>query len=54
MVTSGAALRETVDTIRSGGDEPLTYVVVVDRQGVEETDGVPVHSLVNIVRVGKQ
>ncbi|RDZ65163.1 orotate phosphoribosyltransferase-like protein [Haloferax sp. Atlit-12N] len=53
-VTSGTTLRETIDAIRSEGGEPLACVVIVDKQGVEEIDGVPVHSLINVVRVGEQ
>ncbi|AFK18805.1 orotate phosphoribosyltransferase-like protein [Haloferax mediterranei ATCC 33500] len=53
-VTSGTTLRETIESIRSEGGEPLACVVIVDKQGVEEIDGVPVYSLINVVRVGEQ
>ncbi|ELZ85689.1 orotate phosphoribosyltransferase-like protein [Haloferax elongans ATCC BAA-1513] len=53
-VTSGTTLKETIEAIRAEGGVPLACVVIVDKQGVEEIDGVPVHSLINVVRVGEQ
>lgn len=51
-VTSGTTLRETVEAIRSQGGDPVACVVLVDKQGVDEVKGVPVYSLINVVRVG--
>ncbi|MGM0591322.1 MAG: transcriptional regulator GfcR [Halobacteriota archaeon] len=51
-VTSGTTLRETIEAIRNEGGTPVACVVIVDKQGNEELDGVPVHSLINVVRVG--
>ncbi|KAB1196691.1 MULTISPECIES: transcriptional regulator GfcR [Haloferax] len=53
-VTSGTTLRETIESIRAEGGEPLACVVIVDKQGVDEIDGVPVYSLINVVRVGEK
>jgi orotate phosphoribosyltransferase len=50
-ITSGTTMRETVEAIRGEGGEPLACVVVVDKQGVEDIEGVPVYSLINVVRV---
>ena len=52
-ITSGTTLRETIEAIRARGGEPVGCVVLVDKQGVEEIDGVPVYSLINVVSVGR-
>lgn len=52
-VTSGTTLRETVEAIRNEGGEPVGCVVLVDKQGLDAIDGVPVYSLVNVVRVSE-
>jgi len=50
-VTSGTTLRETIEAIRGQGGDPVACVVLVDKQGVDEIDGVPVYSLINVVQV---
>jgi len=52
-ITSGTTLRETIKAIRARGGEPVGCVVLVDKQGLEEIDGVPVYSLINVVSVGR-
>ncbi|MGM0604430.1 MAG: transcriptional regulator GfcR [Halobacteriota archaeon] len=52
-VTSGTTLEETIEAIRSQGGEPVACVVLVNKQGVEAIDGVPVHSLITVVGVGR-
>ncbi|MEA1930169.1 transcriptional regulator GfcR [Halohasta litorea] len=52
-ITSGTTLRETIEAIRARGGEPVGCVVLVDKQGLEEIDGVPVYSLINVVSVGR-
>ncbi len=51
-VTSGTTMRETIEAIREEGGNPVAGVVIVDKQGVEELDGVPIYSLINVIRVG--
>ncbi len=51
-ITSGTTMRETVEAVRSEGGNPVACCVVVDKQGVESIDGVPVYSLITVVRVG--
>ncbi|WP_276300520.1 transcriptional regulator GfcR [Halorussus lipolyticus] len=51
-ITSGTTMTETIEAIREEGGEPVACVVLVDKQGVEEIKGIPVHSLINVVRVG--
>ncbi|MFP8953951.1 transcriptional regulator GfcR [Natrialbaceae archaeon A-arb3/5] len=52
-ITSGTTMRETIEAIRSEGGEPLACVVLADKQGIEEVDGVPVYSLLQVISVGK-
>ncbi|MFC4553232.1 MULTISPECIES: transcriptional regulator GfcR [Halorussus] len=51
-ITSGTTMTETVEAIREAGGTPVACCVLVDKQGVEEVSDVPVHSLINVVRVG--
>jgi orotate phosphoribosyltransferase len=53
-VTSGTTMTETIDAIREEGGEPVACVVIVDKQGLEEIDGVPVYSLIDVVGVGRE
>ncbi|MFC6716643.1 transcriptional regulator GfcR [Natrialbaceae archaeon GCM10025810] len=51
-ITSGTTMRETIDAIRADGGEPLACVVLADKQGVDELEGVPVYSLLQVISVG--
>jgi orotate phosphoribosyltransferase len=51
-ITSGTTMRETVQALRDRGGDPVACVVLVDKQGIEAIDGVPVYSLVQAIRVG--
>jgi orotate phosphoribosyltransferase len=51
-ITSGTTMTETIEAIRDQGGEPVACVVLVDKKGVEEVDGVPVYSLIRAIRVG--
>jgi orotate phosphoribosyltransferase len=53
IVTSGTTMKETIEAIREEGGNPVGCVVLVDKQGVDELAGVPVYSLINVVRVGE-
>ncbi|WP_290812963.1 transcriptional regulator GfcR [Halovivax sp.] len=53
-ITSGTTMRETIEAIRADGGEPLACVVLADKQGVEELDGVPVYSLLQVISVGQK
>ncbi len=53
-ITSGTTMRETIKSIRTEGGEPVACVVLADKQGVEELEGVPVYSLVQVISVGKE
>jgi orotate phosphoribosyltransferase len=53
-VTSGTTMRETIEAIREEGGRPVCCVVLVDKQGLDEIDDVPVYSLIDVVGVGHE
>ncbi|MFC6732065.1 MULTISPECIES: transcriptional regulator GfcR [unclassified Haladaptatus] len=52
-ITSGTTMTETIEAVEEEGGEVVACVVLVDKQGVEELEGVPVHSLVQVMRVDR-
>jgi orotate phosphoribosyltransferase len=52
-ITSGTTMTETVKAVRDHGGNPLACAVLTDKRGVEEIEGVPVYSLVQVLRVGE-
>ena len=52
-LTSGTTMRETIEAVRGEGGEPIAACVLVDKQGVDELAGVPVYSLLQVLRVGE-
>ncbi|WP_415381783.1 transcriptional regulator GfcR [Halosimplex sp. TS25] len=52
-ITSGTTMTETVEAIREQGGEPVACAVLTDKRGVEDIEGVPVYSLVQVLRVGQ-
>ncbi|MFB6106066.1 MAG: transcriptional regulator GfcR [Halobacteriaceae archaeon] len=51
-ITSGTTMRETIDAVREEGGDPVACCVLADKRGVDELAGVPVYSLVQVVRIG--
>ena len=51
IITSGTTMKETITAVREQGGTPVGCVVLVDKQGLDEIDGVPVSSLMNVVSV---
>jgi orotate phosphoribosyltransferase len=51
-ITSGTTMRETVEAIREERGEPVAACVLVDKQGLDDVAGVPVYSLLQVLRVG--
>jgi orotate phosphoribosyltransferase len=52
-ITSGRTMTETVEAVREQGGSPQACVVLTDKRGVSEIEGVPVYSLVQVIRVGE-
>lgn len=50
-ITSGTTMEETVEAVKVEGGNPVAAVVLADKQGIDEIDGVPVYSLVDVLRV---
>jgi orotate phosphoribosyltransferase len=53
-ITSGTTMTETVEAVRDQGGTPVACVVLTDKQGVDGIEGVPVYSLVQVLRVGER
>ncbi|MBZ6496266.1 MULTISPECIES: transcriptional regulator GfcR [Natrinema] len=53
-ITSGTTMEETIEAIRAEGGTPLACIVLADKQGLEELEGVPVYSLLQVISVGKE
>jgi orotate phosphoribosyltransferase len=53
-ITSGTTMSETIDAITEQGGTPVGCGVLVDKQGVEELSGVPVESLLQVIRVSRE
>ena len=51
-ITSGTTMTETVEAITERGGDPVACVVLVDKNGVDAIDGIPVYSLIRAIRVG--
>ncbi|WP_266075498.1 transcriptional regulator GfcR [Haladaptatus caseinilyticus] len=51
-ITSGTTMTETIEAIQDRGGEPVACIVLADKQGIEELNGVPVYSLVQVIGVG--
>jgi orotate phosphoribosyltransferase len=52
VVTTGTTLAEAIRFLRRHGATPVGVWSLFDKQGIREVDGVPVHSLFKISRLG--
>lgn len=53
-ITSGTTMGETIDAIAEQGGTSVAGAVIADKQGVERLDGVPIDSLLQVIRVGRE
>ncbi len=51
VITSGKTLREVVAYLRSHGAIPLAILVIFDKRGLQEVEGVPVYPLFTVTRL---
>ncbi|PSQ60410.1 orotate phosphoribosyltransferase-like protein [Halobacteriales archaeon SW_7_71_33] len=51
-VTSGTTMTEAVRALAAAGGEPVACGVLADKRGLDAVDGVPVRSLLQVIRVG--
>jgi len=52
VITSGKTVKEVVNALKDQGAKPITVVVLIDKVGISEIDGVPVESLIKVNRLG--
>lgn len=52
VTTSGTTAKEVIDAVRDHGGEPVAVVVLIDKAGLSEIEGVPVESLIKVGRLG--
>jgi orotate phosphoribosyltransferase len=53
-ITSGTTMTETIEAIEAEGGVPVAGAVLVDKYGVEEMNGVPITSLLQVIRVSRE
>lgn len=53
-IDTGQTMTETIERVREEGGSPLGAVVLTDKLGEDEIDGVPVHSLIDIVQMAEE
>ncbi|MCS4540970.1 MAG: orotate phosphoribosyltransferase-like protein [Euryarchaeota archaeon] len=51
VITTGSTLGEAVTLLREVGADPLAVIVLIDKKGIDKVNGVPVKSLVKVVRI---
>ncbi|KAF5088931.1 orotate phosphoribosyltransferase-like protein [Methanobacterium aggregans] len=52
VITSGRTIGEAIKIFKDVGAEPLAAVVLIDKKGISEVEGVPVESLIRVSRLG--
>ena len=51
VITSGNTMHEVVKYVRKHGGNPVAVLVIFDKRGIRDVDGVPVYSLFRISRI---
>ena len=52
VITSGKTVNEAINILNDLGANPLCAVVLIDKKGIDEIEGVPVESLIRVSRLG--
>ncbi len=52
VITSGKTISEAIKVYKDLGAEPIAAVVLIDKKGIEQLEGVPVESLIRVSRLG--
>jgi orotate phosphoribosyltransferase len=52
VITSGRTIAEAIKIFKDVGAEPLAAIVLIDKKGISEVEGVPVESLIRVSRLG--
>jgi orotate phosphoribosyltransferase len=53
-IDTGQTMTETIEQLRESGGTPRAAVVLTDKLGQSEIEGVPVYSLIKMVRMGEE
>jgi orotate phosphoribosyltransferase len=52
VITSGRTIKEAIKVCKDLGAEPLAAVVLIDKKGIKELEGIPVEALISVNRLG--
>lgn len=52
VITSGRTVTEAIKAFKDLGAEPIAVIVLIDKKGIDELEGVPVDSLIGVSRLG--
>ncbi len=52
VITSGRTVTEAIKAFKDLGAEPIAVIVLIDKKGIDELEGVPVESLIGVSRLG--
>ena len=52
VITSGATITDAIRVCKKNGANPLVVTVLVDKKGLDDSDNVPIKSLIKINKVG--
>lgn len=52
VITSGRTVNEAINVLNDLGANPLCVVVLIDKKGISEIEGVPVEALIKVSRLG--
>jgi len=53
-IDTGQTMTETIERVRESGGTPRASVVLTDKLGQDEIEGVPIHSLIEMVQMGEE
>lgn len=51
VITSGKTAKEVIHTVKDQGGEPTCVIVLIDKAGLSELEGIPVESLIKVSRL---
>ncbi len=52
VITSGRTMKDIISVLKQQDATPLAVVVLIDKKGISEIEGVPVESLIKVGRLG--
>lgn len=52
VITSGRTIKEVINALIDLGAEPVVVIVLIDKVGISEIEGIPVESLIKVNRLG--